>query len=452
MKKAFLVICSSFILLSCGGAKNSSTIPANAPDWVQKTPLSSFNYVGIGMAPKTSSDYREKAQKMALTEISNSISVSVSSNNSLNVFQYDNTFNEFYRMNSMVSSTSFIEGFDVVDNFEDKNYYYVYISLSKQKHESLKRARIRKALESSLFKFDYAKKMLEQKNFTEGIKQQIYALEDISEVLNEDLRFTENGIEKPYVSVLMNTIFSTFNQVEIVFPFKELNINHAKDRIEISIFPILANIQGEALGNFPLKSNYSWLPGQSQFWKTENSGVFGINLSRNFNKNTRELITAYVDVPTYVKSISQNNVVYKIFENYQPKKFELPINKTLPVFEVNFYAVNQTKKRITNLEEQLNGLLESDFFTKSTNRKKSDFKIAIESKKVENLSVNGKTSIKLESKITITNRNKQIIYQETIHNLIGIGNTLELAEQDAVNSLLDKIKIVYYNPILQAML
>ena len=206
------------------------------------------------------------------------------------------------------------------------------------------------------------------------------------------------------------------------------------------------------MGNFPLKSNYSWLPGQSQFWKTENSGVFGINLSRNFNKNTRERITTYVDVPTYVKSISQNNVVHKIFENYQPKKFELPINKTLPVFEVNFYAVNQTKKRITNLEEQINGLLERDFFTKATNRKKSDFQIAIESKKVENLSVNGKTSIKLESKITITNRNKQIIYQETIHNLIGIGNTLELAEQDAVNSLLDKIKIVYYNPIVQAML
>jgi hypothetical protein len=452
MKKAFILFCSSFIILSCAGSKNSSTIPVNAPNWVYKTPLSSLNYLGIGMAPKTSTDYREKAQKMALTEISNSISVTVSSNNSLNVFQYDNTFNEFYRMNSMVSSASFIEGYDIIDNFEDKNYYYVYISLSKQKYESLKRARIKKALESSLFKFDYAKKMLEQKNFSEGINQQIYALEDISEVLNEDLRFIENGDEKPYVSILMNSIFSTFNQVEIVFPFKELNINHAKDRMEISIFPILANIQGEALGNFPLKSNYSWLPGQSQFWKTENSGIFGINLTRNFNKKTKERITIYVDVPAFVKSISQNNIVRKIFENYQPKKFELPINKTLPVFEVNFYAIDQTKKRITNLEEQLICLLESDFFTKATNEKKSDFQIAIESKKLENQSLNGKTSIKLEAKITITNRSKQIIYQEIIHNLIGLGNTLELAEQDAVNSLLEKIEIVYYKPIVQAML
>ena len=450
MKKVILFIC--FILLSCSGAKNSSSIPTNAPDWVQKTPLSSFNYVGIGMAPKTSTDYREKAQKMALTEISNSISVTVSSNNSLNVFQYDNTFNEFYRMNSMVSSASYIEGFDVVDNFEDKNYYYVYISLSKQKHENLKKARIRKALESSLFKFDYAKKMLEEKNFSEGIKQQIYALEDISEILNEDLRFTEDGIEKPYVSVLMNNIFTTFNQIEVTFPYNELKINHAKDKMDIAIDPISVKLQGKALGYFPLISNYSWLPGQSQYWKTENNGVFSINLMRNFNKNTRERITISVDVPNYVKSISQNNVVHKIFENYQPKKFELQINKTLPNFELNFYAINQLKKRITNLEEQLNSLLERDFFTRATKRNKADLKITIENKKVENLTVNGKTSVKLESKIVITNNNKQIIYQETIHNLIGIGNTLELAEQDALNSLLDKIKIVYYNSIIQSML
>jgi hypothetical protein len=450
MQKAILFIC--FILLSCGSTKNSSTVPTNAPDWVQKTPLSSFNYVGIGMAQKNATDYREKAQKMALTEISNSISVTVSSNNSLNVFQYDNTFNEFYRMNSMVSSASFIEGFEVVDNFEDKNSYYVYLSLSKQKHESLKIARIRKALESSLFKFDYAKKMLIEKNFSESIKQQIYALEDISEVLNEDLRFTEGGIEKPYVSVLMNSILTTLDQIEINFPYSELKINHAKDKMDITIDPILVKLQGKALGYFPLISNYSWLPGQSQYWKTGNSGVFSINLMRNFNKNTRERITISVDVANYIKSINQNNVVHKIFENYQPKKFELQINKTLPTFEVNFYGIDQLKKRITNLEEQLNGFLERDFFTRATRINKPELKIAIENKKVESLTVNGKTSIKLESKIMITNNNRQIIYQETIHNIIGIGNTLELAEQDALNSLLDKIKIVYYDSIIQSML
>ena len=46
------------------------------------------------------------------------------------------------------------------------------------------------------FLIDYAKKLTTEKNFTEAIKQQIYALEDISEFLSEDLRYKENQIEK----------------------------------------------------------------------------------------------------------------------------------------------------------------------------------------------------------------------------------------------------------------
>ena len=68
MLKYIVLLTSFFVFFSCGSSKNSSSIPENAPEWVSKTPLSNFNYIGIGMAPKSSSDYREKAQKMALTE------------------------------------------------------------------------------------------------------------------------------------------------------------------------------------------------------------------------------------------------------------------------------------------------------------------------------------------------------------------------------------------------
>ena len=64
MLKYIVLLTSFFVFFSCGSSKNSSSIPENAPEWVSKTPLSNFNYIGIGMAPKSSSDYREKAQKM----------------------------------------------------------------------------------------------------------------------------------------------------------------------------------------------------------------------------------------------------------------------------------------------------------------------------------------------------------------------------------------------------
>ena len=389
---------------------------------------------------------------MALTEISNSISVTVSSNNSLNVFQYDDTFNEFYRMNSMVSSAAFLEGYDVVDVFENENYYYTYLSLSKQKHQELKRARINKALESSLFKFDYAKKLTLEKNFTEAIKQQIYALEDISEFLSEDLRYKENQIEKPYVSYLMNSIFTSSNQIEIQFPSKQLNIKHASDPKEIYIQPITVVSQNKPLNMIPVSVFYSWQPGQKLDLITESNGNITLIVPRNCSKNNLEKINILLDTYSLVKNISQNRVVQKIFENYQSKKFELTVTKKLPTVELDVFLIEKNRKNLNALEDELFQLFAADYFTLASKNVKKDFTITIENKKVENLQVNGKISTKLESRIKITNKSGHIIYQETIHNVIGIGSSTELAEQDALQSLMDKIKMVNYTAMVQTML
>jgi hypothetical protein len=452
MIKHIVLLVSFFLFLACGSSKNNSTVLENAPEWVVKTPVNNFNYIGIGMASKASSDYREKAQKMALTEISNSISVTVSSNNSLNVFQYDDTFNEFYRMNSMVSSAAFLEGYDVVDVFENENYYYTYLSLSKQKHQELKRARINKALESSLFKFDYAKKLTLEKNFTEAIKQQIYALEDISEFLSEDLRYKENQIEKPYVSYLMNSIFTSLNQIEIQFPSKQLNIKHASDPKEIYIQPITVVSQNKPLSMIPVSVFYSWQPGQKLDLITESNGNITLIVPRNCSKNNLEKINILLDTYSLVKNISQNRVVQKIFENYQSKKFELTVTKKLPTVELDVFLIEKNRKNLNALEDELFQLFAADYFTLASKNAKKDFTITIENKKVENLQVNGKISTKLESRIKITNKSGHIVYQETIHNVIGIGSSTELAEQDALQSLMDKIKMVNYTAMVQTML
>lgn len=452
MIKQIVLLVSFFLFLACGSSKNNSTFLENAPEWVSKTPLSNFNYIGIGMAPKTSSDYREKAQKMALTEISNSISVTVSSNNSLNVFQYDTTFNEFYRMNSMVSSAAYLEGYDVVDVFETEHYYYTYLSLSKQKHQQLRKDRINKALGASIFKFNYAIKLTTEKDFSEAIKQQILALEDISEFLNEDLRFTENQIEKPYVSLLMNTIFSNLNQIEISFPVKQLNIKHASDPKEIYIQPITVVSQNKPLSMIPVSVFYTWQPGQKLDLITESNGNITLIIPRNCSKNNLEKINILLDTYSLVKNISQNRVVQKIFENYQSKRFELTVNKKLPTVELDVFLIEKNRKNLNALEDELFQIFSSDYFTLASKKAKKDFTITIESKEIENLKVNGKISTKLESRIKITNTNNNIVYQEILHNIIGIGSSKELAEQDALQSLIDKIKIVNYSAMVQAML
>lgn len=452
MTKYIVLICSIVFLIACGSSKNTNVISENAPEWVTKTPINNANYIGIGMASKTATDFREKALKMALTEISNSISVTVTSSNSLNVFQYDATFNEFYRMNSLITSSSFLEGYDVIDVFEDANFYYTYISLSKQKHLELKKARINKALETSIFKFNYAKKLIAEKDFTEAIKQQILALEDISEFLNEDLRYTENQVEKPYLSHLMNAIFTLLNQIEIQFPVKQLTINHAKDAKEINLQPIYIQLQKKALNAIPVLVNFSWQPGQKTEYTSKNNGTISLSIPRNCSKNSMEKITAFVDTNSLIKNTSNNRVVQKIFENYQPKIVELNITKRLPTIALSIFLAENAKKSLPLIENEVSQLFVKDNFVLANNKTKKDFTLSIENKKIEELQVNGKISIKLQSTILITNSTGFVVYQETIYNIIGIGSSVDLAEKDALQSLVDKIKIVNYNEMVQAML
>jgi len=114
--------------------------------------------------------------------------------------------------------------------------------------------------------------------------------------------------------------------------------------------------------------------------------------------------------------------------------------------------MENSKKNLNALEDELFQFFSADYFTLASRKAKKDFTIIIESKKIENLQVNGKISTKLESRIKITNTNNNIVYQETLHNIIGIGSSAELAEQDALQSLMDKIKIVNYSAMVQSML
>ena len=242
------------------------------------------------------------------------------------------------------------------------------------------------------------------------------------------------------------------NQIEISFPTKQLNIKHASDAKEIQIQPITIQSQNKALSNIPVSVFYSWQPGQSLDLVSESNGIISLVIPRNCSKNNSEKITTVLDTYSLVKNLSQNRVVQKIFENYQSKKFELAIAKQLPTIELDIFLIESSKKNLNALEDELFQIFSADYFTLASKKVKKDFTITIENKKIENLQVNGKISTKLESRIKITNTSNHIVYQETLHNIIGIGSSSELAEQDALQSLIDKIKMVNYSAMIQAML
>lgn len=141
--KSHLRILPVVILLACGGGKKvveTPVVPAAEvrPAWVTARPSGDGYYVGIGMAGKNRTDVLETAKKNALNDLASEISVRVEGNSLLYTLDRKNQFDETFTSNIKTTSNEQLEGFELVDSWENATEYWTYYRLSKAEHARIK--------------------------------------------------------------------------------------------------------------------------------------------------------------------------------------------------------------------------------------------------------------------------------------------------------------------------
>jgi len=121
----------SAILTQCVSTK---TLPVK-PSWIEKKPVDSESYLGIGASPKNSknTDYQQLAKSNALNDLASEISVRISNTSLLYTLSSNNTLKETFDSKTYTSTKEDLEGYEMVDSFEDETNYWVFYKLSKQK-------------------------------------------------------------------------------------------------------------------------------------------------------------------------------------------------------------------------------------------------------------------------------------------------------------------------------
>jgi len=440
-----------FLLISCGTPKKQLVSEQEKPIWITKTPIDDSQYIGIGMASKKNPNFREIALKMALTEISNSISVTVSSTNQLQVFQYDNSFSDFYSMSSKIASNAFLEGYTIVDTYQNDEFYYNYITLSKQKHQEITQKRIQNAFEASKFKFNNAQNEKAKANFQEAIALKIQALELISPFLNEDLRLLHNGNNVPYASLLTQQIFDDLKAITIQVPPKKISINHTSDA-EIIVPPtciVLCN--KKPLTNFPINVAFSWKSGTSEQLYSAIDGSIPLQFPRKCSENTKEAITLSPAITKWINSLSKNEIVQKIMANVQPKNYVLEVQKIIPQLAITYNGLADDAI-LKSFDTTLKQTFANDNFT-VIKPKKTDYILNFQFNKTKSLQVNDKISVIYACQIKVMKANTTtIVYEHTLENNIGIGTSEVNAIENALESVLAAFKMNHYHEIKFSML
>ena len=150
--------------------------PAQRPAWVASRPVSEADYIGIGLANKSRSDFQETAKKNALNDLASEISVKVEGNSLLYTLDRKNSFDESFTSTINTKTSEQIEGFEMVDSWDNGTEYWTYYRLNKAEHARIKAEKKRQAIAQATDLFARSQASVTAGDLKSAIDQDLRAL------------------------------------------------------------------------------------------------------------------------------------------------------------------------------------------------------------------------------------------------------------------------------------
>lgn len=203
-------------LMGCGVRKvdvNSN----RKPGWVAQRPTNTDYYIGIGHSSKltNSGDFQRVAKKNALDDMMGEIKVTVSSNSILSQYQNNQNFSQQFFSDTRMIASETMEGYQVLDSWEDKIDYWIYYRLSKADFEAYKRKKLYEALEKSIDLLNRADKLNVETEFVQKLQLRIKAAISLQNYLNKSIETDYNGRRVFLLNEILSQLQSQLYLVQI---------------------------------------------------------------------------------------------------------------------------------------------------------------------------------------------------------------------------------------------
>ena len=201
------------LLMACKGSQQTSrtetpppVVEPERPDWVKSRPLSDSHYIGIGRAVKSLPEPQETAKKNALNELASEISVIIEGNSLLHSFERKNQFDETFTSTIKTRTNEQIEGFELVDSWENNSEYWVYYRLSKSEHARLKAEKKARAIGTATDLLARSRASLASGDLRSAFDQALKGLLSMKEYWGENDQVELNGKQVPLANELYNEL------------------------------------------------------------------------------------------------------------------------------------------------------------------------------------------------------------------------------------------------------
>ncbi len=265
---ALTIVCA---MIACKGREQTQkpdetavNTDAERPEWVRSRPASTGYYIGVGLASKSRSDHQETAKKNALNDLASEISVTVEGNSLLYTLDQRTHFDESFTSTIKTSTTEQIEGFELVDTWENGTEYWTHYRLSKAEHARIKAERKANAIGTALDLHTRAKASITAGDLKSAVDQDLRALIAMKAYWGENDIVDVDGRQVPMVNEIYADLQKLTSGVRITALPERCELSYA-NRFKREVLISAEFGQGNTardLVQLPLSITYAGLGGK----------------------------------------------------------------------------------------------------------------------------------------------------------------------------------------------
>ncbi len=437
MNKRLLKIVLLLTLVYSVNAQQTA-VEVKVPSWVSSRPNSGLKYTGIGFADKTrGGNYQLEAKKNALYDLSSEIKVNISSNSVLYTVQNNSSFNENFNSLISLSNSDNIEGYTLVDSYENDKQYWVYYQLDKQEYANRKALKKQQTISKAANLISASFYDEKNRDFSSSLKKRIQAFGVLAPYLSEEIVFEPaqaGGVKNVFdlTGLIQQQLQSIHLAANATVPeLKPYQASYQPIAFKLELtgkaplvnFPLLLSSEEEAVniaekattnttGELLVKVNsvepvsqvvfFSLSPDITTLMGSDSVGIAGVTILRQFIQTPALKVQASVsNIAIYIRSTEKN--------------FGKPtgLNSIESFIKQRFQG---QEVRIVDRVEEADYIIESEAETKKdpgSDVLDQHYKIKLAS---------------LQINLQLKNRQTgDVLYKTQVNELYGYANTLETA-------------------------
>ena len=423
------------------------------PAWVT-TQLSDPNYyIRVGSAPldKKYNSHIEEARKDALNELASEISVQIFSSNVLvSVVRNDELKDEF---NSLIRArvVADIEGYELVDTYQDRKNYWSLYRLSKQRYAEGQQRKRADAVEDARFHYVQAAEAEAQRNYRQAVIASAKAIDALKAYLNESHLVTISGREVNLVQQSFARIAAVLSTLRVYAAENEIEARYAGSIGAEQLSFLLTDSLSNPVPFFPVAGWYSEraLSGLNRI--TDEFGIVAFEIPKVRSNKARETFTLAPDIQIMLVESSADFTVRKAILEMAVQKSTVPVKVSKPSVQIEVKSSASTGGRNTAV---VYNSLRALFLNKSfpVVRDSSDLRLELRCFPRLQSKVNDLCTVTLEGSLRLFDSYGNLLYTQQIAAQKGVQLTEARAEEEAYNALVRQLESRYFREMEEALL